>query len=68
MYDTQMVMHTGTRTSNIILDSEFQKHLYTAALKNGVTDQGKYKNGQLNESGQKGNTMFRMMLILLTKM
>ena len=32
-YDTKMVMHTGTRTPNVSLASEFQKHLSTAARK-----------------------------------
>ena len=32
-YDTQMVMHTGTHTSDVSLTSEFQKHLSTAAHK-----------------------------------
>ena len=42
-YDTQMVMYTGTRTSHVILASNFQKKLSTAARKHGVIDQGKYK-------------------------
>ena len=62
-YDTHMVMHTLTRTPNFSLASEFQKHLSTAARKHGVIDQVKYKNGQVNENGQKGNIMFRMMLM-----
>ena len=40
-YYTQMVIHTGTRTSDVSLASEFQKHLYTVAHKHGVIDQGK---------------------------
>ena len=40
-YDTQMVMHTGTRASDVSLDSKFQKHLSTAARKHGVIEQGK---------------------------
>ena len=40
-YYTQMVIHTGTRTSDVSLASEFQKHLPTAARKHGVIDQGK---------------------------
>ena len=39
-----------------------------AAHKHGVIYQGKYKKGQVNESGQKGNIMFTRMLILLTNM
>ena len=37
-YDTQMVMHTGNRTSNVSLARKCQKHLSTAALKHGVID------------------------------
>ena len=42
-YDTHMVMHTGTRTSDVSLAREFQKHLSGAAHKYGVIDQVKYK-------------------------
>ena len=40
-YGTHMVMHTGTRTSYTSFASEFQKQLFTAALKHGVIDQWK---------------------------
>ena len=43
LYDTQMIMHTGTFTSNVILTNEFQKHLSTVAWKHGVIDQGQLK-------------------------
>ena len=33
IYDTHMVMQTGTRTSNVSLAIEFQNHLSTAARK-----------------------------------
>ena len=36
-------MHNVTRTSNISLARELQKHLSNAELKNGFIDQGKYK-------------------------
>ena len=42
-YDTKMVMHNGTRTSDVSLAREFQKHLSTAARKYGMIDQGKYR-------------------------
>ena len=60
-YDTKMVIHTGIRTSDVSLASEFQKHLSTEARKHGVIDQGKCKNGQVNKS-EKVNIMSRMML------
>ena len=42
-YETQMVMHTGTRTSDVSLTRKFQKHLSTAELNHGVIDQGIFK-------------------------
>ena len=42
-YDTKMVIHTGIRTSDVSLSSEFQKHMSTVTRKYGVIDQGKYK-------------------------
>ena len=36
-------MHTGTCTFDVILASEFQKHLSTDARKHGVIDKGKLK-------------------------
>ena len=42
-YDTHMVLHTGTCTSDVSLAREFQKHQYTAARKHGVIDQLKCK-------------------------
>ena len=37
-YDTQMVIHNVTCTSDDILDIEFQKQLYSAAHKHEVID------------------------------
>ena len=68
LYDTQMIMHTITFTSNVILTSEFQKHLSTVACKHGVIDQGQFKNEQVKKSGQKKNSVFRMMLMSRTNM
>ena len=45
-YDTQMVMHTGTRTSDVSLASEFQKYLSTLAFKHGLIYQVKLKTGR----------------------
>ena len=66
-YHKQMVIYTGTCTSNGSFSREFQKYLSTAALKHGVIYQGKNKNRQVNEIGKKGSIMFRMMLMPLTK-
>ena len=52
-YDTQMVNHTGIRTSNVNLASEFLKHLSKAAHKHGIIDQGKYKNRQVKKLDRK---------------
>ena len=40
-YDTKMVMHTVTRTSDVSLAREFQKHMSHVERKYGVIDQGK---------------------------
>ena len=41
LYETQMVMYILTRTSDVSLVREFQKHLYSAAGIHGVIDKGK---------------------------
>ena len=68
IFDTQMVMQTGTCTSDVILSREIQKHPSYAAGRHETIDQGKYEKVQVNKSGQKGNIMFRRMLMLRTKM
>ena len=40
-------MHTGTRTSDVSLDREFQGHLSNVARKHVVIGKGKYKKGQV---------------------
>ena len=67
IYDTQIVMHTGTRTYGVSLSSEFQKHISTVAHKHGFIDQEKCKKRASKKSGKKGNIKFRMMLMYLTK-
>ena len=62
-YDTKMVMHTITSISDVSLTRESQKHLYNVAYKHGFIDQDKDKNGQVNESGQKHNIKFRIILM-----
>ena len=49
-YDTKMVMHTGTRTSDVNFSREFKNPSYTAH-KHVVIDKCKYKKGQINKSG-----------------
>ena len=48
--DTQIAMHSATHKADVILSQEFKKHLSNASRKNGVIDQVKYKNGQVNGS------------------
>ena len=67
-YDTQMVIHIGTRKFDVRLARKSQKHLSGVARKHGVIYQNKYKNGQVNKRGQRGNIMFRMMMMFFTKM
>ena len=59
-------MQTGTCTSDVILAREIQKHPSYAAGRHETIDQGKYEKVQVNKSGQKGNIMFRRMLMLRT--
>ena len=42
-YDAHMVMYIGTRTYDVSLDREFQKHLSRVSHKHEVIDQGKCK-------------------------
>ena len=67
-YKINMFMHTGTRTYDVSLAREFQKHLSNVEHKHGLIDQGKHKKGKVNESSKKGNIMFRRILMLCTKM
>ena len=46
VYDTKMVMHTGTHTYDVTLSREFQKHFSSVACKHEVIDQVKYKKGK----------------------
>ena len=41
-YYTHILMRSETSTSNINLAQELPKHLFNAARKHGVIDQGKY--------------------------
>ena len=59
-----MVIHTDTHTSYVILTGVFLKHRLHELRKHGVIDQGKYKNGQVNISGWKGNIMFKRIPML----
>ena len=58
-YDTKIVIHNGTHTYDVSLARYFQKHLSNAAHKRGVVNQGKYKKGKVNKSGQKGKSHSR---------
>ena len=52
-YDTQMVIHTGTRRYDVILSRKCQKYLSNVACKNGVIYQGKFKKGQYKKVERK---------------
>ena len=45
-YDTQIVMHTGTCTSDVSLARYLKKHLSSVAHKHGVIDPGTLKTVQ----------------------
>ena len=40
-YNTQIVIHTGTRTTDVILAIEIKKHMSNVTHKHGVIDKGK---------------------------
>ena len=63
-----MVMHAGTLISDVSLAQEFQKHLSSAVQKHGVIDQVKHKKRASKKIGQKGNIVFRKMLMSRTNM
>ena len=46
VYDTQMVMHTGTCTSDLSFSRKKLKHLSHSTHKHGVICQVKYKKGR----------------------
>ena len=68
IYHIHMAMHTGTCAYDASLTREYQKDLSTVARKYEVIDQLKCKKSTLNKNGKKGNIMFKMMLMLCTKM
>ena len=51
----------------VSLAREIQEHLSTEARKHGVIDQVRYKNRSVIKIRQKGNIMFRMILMWRTK-
>ena len=67
-FDSQMQIHTGTQKYDASLAKEFQQHLTKENWKYGVIDQVKYKNDSWKENGQTDSLMFRIMLLLNTKM
>ena len=66
IFDSQMQMNTGNQNNDVSLAKEFQQNLTKEHLKNGVIDQG--KNNSWRENGQADSIMFKIMLILHTKM
>ena len=61
-------MNTGNENNDVSLAKEFQQHLTKEFRKNNVIDQGKYKKYSWNKNGQTDSTMFKIMLLLHTKM
>ena len=68
IFDSQIQIHTATQKCDVSLAKQFKQHLTTKHRKDGVIDQGKYKNYSWKENGQKDNIMFRIMLMLNTKL
>ena len=67
-FDLQMQMHTGTQKNDVSLAKEFQQHLENKHRKNGVINQGKYKNVSWKYNRQTDSIMFMIMLTLNTNM
>ena len=65
---SQMQMHTSNQKDDVSLAKEFQHYLTKNNRKNGVIDQVKYKNNSWKENGQTYSIMFRVILMLHTKM
>ena len=67
-YDEHAEMHITTQNEDISITKELKKHLSNITKKNGVIDQGKYKNVKVNGIGVIAIIMFNIMLMLTTKM
>ena len=63
-----MQMYTGTQKYDVSLAKEFQHFLKKEDRKDGVIDQGKFKNDSWKEDGHTDSIMFRIILLLNTKM
>ena len=63
-----MEIHTGNQNNDESLAKEFQQHLTKEHPKNGIIHQGKHKKNSVKENGQIDSFMFKIMLMLHTKM
>ena len=66
-FDSQMRMHTGNQKYDVSSVKEFQHHLIQEHRKNVVIDQGNTINGSRKENVQTDSIMFRIILMLHTK-
>ena len=68
IFYSQIQMHNGTKKYDASLAKEFREHLTKNHRKDGVVDQGKIKNDSWKGNGQKDSIMFRIIMILNSKM
>ena len=67
IFNSQMQMHTGNQKDDVSLAKELQHFMTKNNRKNGVIDQVKYKNNTWKENGHTDSIMFRIILMLKTK-
>ena len=65
IYDDQMSIHTTKHKEDLSLEKYLKNFNIT---KNGIIDQGKYKNVQVNGHGMSVSIMFKIIMILTTQL
>ena len=65
---SQILMHSCAQKNDVSLAKKFQKHLSKEHLKHGVIDQGNKGKEIVKENGHTENIMFRIIMMLHTKM
>ena len=67
-FDSQILMHSCTQNNYVSLAKQFQRHLSKEHRKHGVVDLGKYRKISIKTNGKIESIMFRIILMLHTKM
>ena len=66
-FDTQMELHTETKSTDVSLAQEFQKYLPNESRKHGSIYHGKHKKGQVKKSGQTQSIMCNIIKLSSTR-